>query len=626
MKKWRARIAVLVMTALLIAGIPVSQASASTVTVVAFETQDVSLYECGEGQWMNIGGDEWFLYVYEPICTAILSDGTRVTGTATQIAGQTGLWAVDYTDGQSAQTPWGVGEHTAAIVYGDVRGEFTVTVQETPVASVEAVTTDVKEYHVDGYYDGYTDPQTGEYVRDAWFRYDAPRVMMTVTYKDGTVLTGDREDVYRASGYPPSYRVTQSYGNELKIGDNPATLVFMGVRTDITVTVVDRIDRVEWSTYPDKTDYLYGEHRDLRGGALRVWYTDGTYEDVAVENGEISGSATVERLGKTYSLEQLSEAYLTKDTISFSFLDFPLVCAVTLREPPETLELSVKDDRTLSFAVDGEWFDVRRFTPARHSFGSDTIVGGPLYTDHGELYASFTLKADGTMTMSLGESYRDTDVYAQSNAVNDQDWVLVVDNASAMMHTVYANRGNIDSFDGNITAGTLDDLILLAVELQIDYQAVIGGIMPTEYTCSAEDMNRLLKLSYGKTADVTQSRFYCAEDQKLYVPLKYLSCTVLFDDVSPVFGDGAWHVQAYTSTDESMYYTLDEAFHLTGFDVRDRGDVSGDGALATSDARQMLLGVVGAKALTRAQQAAADMDGNGTVNTSDVRAVLRMSL
>ena len=57
-----------------------------------------------------------------------------------------------------------------------------------------------------------------------------------------------------------------------------------------------------------------------------------------------------------------------------------------------------------------------------------------------------------------------------------------------------------------------------------------------------------------------------------------------------------------------------------------RGDLNGDGAMSSVDAREMLMVSLGLTDATAAEKAATDMDDNGAVSTNDVRIVLRAIL
>lgn len=53
-----------------------------------------------------------------------------------------------------------------------------------------------------------------------------------------------------------------------------------------------------------------------------------------------------------------------------------------------------------------------------------------------------------------------------------------------------------------------------------------------------------------------------------------------------------------------------------------KGDVNGDGAITSGDARMLLRYVVGQSAFSEPQLAAGDVNGDGSVTSADARAVL----
>ena len=56
------------------------------------------------------------------------------------------------------------------------------------------------------------------------------------------------------------------------------------------------------------------------------------------------------------------------------------------------------------------------------------------------------------------------------------------------------------------------------------------------------------------------------------------------------------------------------------------GDLNGDGVMSSVDAREILLSVLGSKTLTAVKKQAADMDGNASATTNDVRLILKAAL
>lgn len=93
-----------------------------------------------EGYWDEQGNfieeDTWFFYDIVPDNVAVtFADGTQYSGTFNEVAAITDN-ALEINTDQSYENPWDLGVHTASINLYGFEAEFTVTVVETPVASM----------------------------------------------------------------------------------------------------------------------------------------------------------------------------------------------------------------------------------------------------------------------------------------------------------------------------------------------------------------------------------------------------------------------------------------------------------------------------------------------------------
>ena len=607
--------------ALLLVMMPLS-VFAENVTVVSIEAADITLIECADGSWLDVNSDrEWFRYQYEPEYVITLSDGRTVEGIA-ELGAATGIWNIVAEDGQSSEAPWGVGDHTVTVTCGDAVGEFTVTVEETPVASLTAFPV-TYVYHADGYYQTYTDPETGE--KHDWFYYLGVHPMVEVTFKDGSEFAGTVDQLREMTGYPVSYRLPQSYGNELGIGTHTATAVFMGARADYAVTVVDMIDRVEWVTYPDKQQYVYGEYRDLSGGVLRVYFVGGMTEDVALDSflGDRSGDVTLSTLGREFVVSNITPIVMDGTPVTFSFLDHEITFEPTVQAPPETVTLAVNDDRTLALTVDGAEMQIERLalTISHSSSDGTRSSGGRMYTDKGVLDAVFNETNEG-LSISLGSEYSEVGIYAQSNIVADSSWLHAAEQADAAWYALQQMRGETDRFDGTVPTDGVDDLFRLAIQLYTDYP-YIAGDYDDYYDMSLAAAERIMEDAYGVAVDMTISRYYTEEDGCIHVPKSVDGTRALIEHATPRYIEGKWCAESYSDDDKVYAITLNDDMKLSSFDVCALGDVSGDGKMSTTDARVILSVVAEEVPLTRVQTAAADVDRNGKMTTSDARHILK---
>jgi len=618
MKRW---ISMVVCAALILVMMPLS-ASAEKVTVASIEAADITVIECADGSWFDVNSDsEWFRYRYTPAYVITLSDGRTVKEGA-ELGMATGIWNIGVEDGQSTETPWGVGDHTVTVTCGDAIGEFTVTVEETPVASIMAQPV-TYAYHADGYYNTYTDPETGE--KDTWFYYVGVDPMVEVTFKDGSEFAGTVEQLRAMTGYPVARRLSQSYGNELGIGTHTATAVFMGVRTDYAVTVVDMIDRVEWVTYPDKQHYFYGEYLDLSDGVLRVYFTGGATEDVTLGSclGQNSGKVMLRSLGREFTVSNITPTVMDGTPVTFSFLDQLLTFEPTVEAPPETVTLAVNDDRTLALTVDDTVMQIERlaWTISHSSSDGTRSSAGRMYTDKGLLDAVFNETKEG-LSISLGSENSEIGIYAQSNIIADTAWFHAAEQADAAWYALQQTRGETDRFDGTVPTDSIDDLFRLAIQLYTDYPYVTGDYDDC-YDMSLAAAERIMEDAYGVRVDMTTSRYYTEEDGNIHVPKASDGTRATIEYAMPRYVDGEWCAESYSEDGKVYAVTMNDDMKLTSFDVRALGDVSGDGKMSTADARVILSVVAEEVPLTRVQTAAADVDRSGKMTTSDARHILK---
>ncbi len=219
------------------------------------------------GHWDNGGywdendnwvdADDYYYYNIVPQnITITYSDGRVVSGTPYEIEQQTGIYP-EFSAEQNGQNSWGIGEHTANLTFMGKTVEYTVSVVESDVASITASSVTCVEgtggwwqqYHNEGEEPGY------------YYWYEVEPEEITVTYKDGTSITGTYDEIEQQTGYRPDTIVDQAYNNQWGVGTHTVTISFMGATGtfDITITPssVASIE-VESVTY---TEHTYGDWR-----------------------------------------------------------------------------------------------------------------------------------------------------------------------------------------------------------------------------------------------------------------------------------------------------------------------------------------------------------------------------
>jgi len=217
----------------------------------------VSSKTCIEGtngwwqEYSDENGDSGYYYFYEVYPSEIVvtfKDGTSVAGTRDEIYEQTGYYpSLQHNQGYIDQ--WGVGTHTVTVNFMGASCEFDVIIEPSPVESIEAESVSVFQY-TNGHWEFYDAEQ--------YYYYNVYPENVTVTYKDGRVITGHPHEIYMQTGYNFSFFDNQSYYNQWDIGTNTANASFMGATCEYDVIIeVSPIESVEVETVT-RTEYTNG--------------------------------------------------------------------------------------------------------------------------------------------------------------------------------------------------------------------------------------------------------------------------------------------------------------------------------------------------------------------------------
>jgi len=179
-------------------------------------------------------GEGYFRYSVfdaEPVFTVVYEDGSEEAGYTYDLLGD--MWFED----DQCENHWGIGKHTVTVYYRDVPCDLKVEVVESPVESLTAVPQKALVEGWDSYEDYYYDENGEEFSYQRFDPYAAESIF-TVTFKDGTVLTGKEDEIYEQTGYFPTAYDDQDV-NPFVYGKNFVTFDFMGVTCECEVEVVE---------------------------------------------------------------------------------------------------------------------------------------------------------------------------------------------------------------------------------------------------------------------------------------------------------------------------------------------------------------------------------------------------
>lgn len=201
------------------------------------------LYQNYSGYWeivINENNEEEKYFAYNildarPYFIIYLKNGETIEGTAEEIYYLTGE-VVDIEADQLTEH-WTVGTHSVFAAFMGVYTYFDVEVVEDNIASItgEAMMYLIENHH--GYSMDYVD-EDGKVTE--YFEYDVfeAKPVFTVTYKDGSTLTGTAEEIYQKTGVWAE-DITEQGEKPWAVGENTAKLSYLGHEFEMTIEVME---------------------------------------------------------------------------------------------------------------------------------------------------------------------------------------------------------------------------------------------------------------------------------------------------------------------------------------------------------------------------------------------------
>lgn len=441
---------------------PITGISAEPITIVEGTN-------CGWNHWVDggIAGENFYYHVY-PNYTITMKDGLTFTGPSYSIYTFFGK-SVNYTNSQSPETPWGVGTHTVPISIGNVTGQYTVTITESPITAISAAPITLYE-NANGYI-------TQDWQADTdYFHYNYTDMLSVVVfYKDGTIETTTWADDYE---YLSTYD-TQSSTSPWGLGKHKATVHYGHLSCEVDITIEPNpVESIELIKLP-KTDYITGEYLDLSGAVLRVYFNDQTSEDISIPHYFTYPNHTQYFCNKVKASDMVTvSAGLARDatpdffttageqTLTLTYFGQSTTLPVTVTEKIIKY-ISINDDnKNLLVTISYTGTSTQEMTAL--SFISKTgatnrdavpegynIQTGELRTDKGIYNATFTSFDDGSIRLSMND--------VTSNILeNGCDWYDIYMEKQYGRYG-YSVLGNMSShlhpYNNKITASNINSVI-----------------------------------------------------------------------------------------------------------------------------------------------------------------------
>ena len=296
------------------------------------ESVEFSTVEIPVWKYSNFGYNDpesgkyfyWKHYNYLPSYTVYFTDGTSETGKSQYIYDDRGSYYIEFFDDQAYDNQWDVGEHTIEVAIPElgIEDTFTVSIKESPVASVEVPSLQIIE-NANGYYksDSVYD-EDGDYIGETpeYFYYYTPTLPYNETvihFKDGSSITGTAfywNNEYFSVDYTfpeQTYENRQTVGNTYQIECEIAGYEFSYdieiVESPVASVEIQPYEFFEGSNGYYTTGYRDENHEWNSDTPEYFYYHEPTpyYEHVTItlKDGTVIKGTEIEWNGESYNVE-----------------------------------------------------------------------------------------------------------------------------------------------------------------------------------------------------------------------------------------------------------------------------------------------------------------------------------
>lgn len=478
---------------------------------------------------------------------------------------------------QNAENPWKAGTHSFTVsAYGYSQSfDFEIAEQSNPVVDISPAEP-IKIYqYTNGYFHDQYYTDSTDFTEYSIFRYDIDKLnpVITITYADGSKLTGTLTEIYEKTGIEPMFYTDQQYGsrelpdNLWGIGKHTATLHYGSFTKQVNVEIVENpVESIEIIKQPEYD-------LDLSSAEIRLHYTDGRYEDIKLKR-----SSPFDDYIDDYYSEVLKQKLLIMATLFNSNGGLGEAAIVRAGDKVAELVSTQKDivslnidekDGKLTFTVgysDGsqEKHCVKSFEPTR-GMPDGSEMHGIIYTDKAAFGAGvynsnndFKIVLDGSIV---------------SNSIEKSEWWNCL-----QMFVVRSQPYLYDSFYGKLTDSNIDEIIHFSLSEIYKHD---GSISYGTYFNGDEVRTALKSFFDIENVDLSISKLYSPlNDKYLYIGMPWKELII----TSVEKAGNQWKVTA-KSAEEYLYYTLDDEYHIIQYSCQNYefGDVNCDGCIDIRD-------------------------------------------
>lgn len=292
---------------------------------------DISLIKEMDGYWTNDDYSEEFFYYYwnnALTYTVTMQNGDTFEAKGEFFSYNSATYSIDLSDTQY-ETHWTSGNtYTVEVSFNDILSEISVTICDTPIASIEFSPISIIE-NTGGSESSRYDSETGEYVK--YYRYSWENELKYTIYFNGDeepVTSNGQYFTYNGTEYRFNCSDTQYDTPWTQEGNNKAFLSVLGYTAEISVDIVDSpIEKIEFkpisiientngyidSYYDDEKETVVSFYRYSWSDFVdyTVTFTDGTTQD--------STSSRITYKDKSYYLSFQDDQFTTNWTVGNTY-------------------------------------------------------------------------------------------------------------------------------------------------------------------------------------------------------------------------------------------------------------------------------------------------------------------
>ena len=632
-------LAVLSAMLLLVCSVPIC-AAASVPEITNISVEDVQLIQDTNGYFKTdydgetqTESEEYYYYWYSPTLTVFFADGSSQEIYDT--LEWDGEWyRVFYTDDQSAENPWGVGEHTVTAELLGVTVDFTVEIVESPIERIEFAESAPSQIieGTQGCMSSEYDEETDSMVEYFKYWYDTPA--LTVYFKDGSSQAVRGGLVWNGTWYSVETEDDQSAENPWGLGEHTVLLDFLGFKTEYTVEIVET---------PIESFSLTPDRALIQGIDNPVEYPEVLQfaMTVVMKNGSTIVGSVDEIYAQTgYSPDfmydfSVGDWGVGTHTVTASFMGVTADVDIGMIENPyESISISGEHEMVITFTKPNGETVVANAISLDVYMGDYGVVGGYIETDKGVYSITFTFdqaSSDALNTKNLTAKIGDM----TSNTLQTCKWVKAQEIKSDLLYAYYAAyyRDMSLQFDGTLNKTNIDGIAALATHLGgFPWEGELVYEEDTYALISVADVQKDIETYFGiANADLTMANGYDPETDT--VKISALEGKLDENVCKVTYENGQWVLRGYLLEDDEapvMEIVMDDAMCIQSIRMdlpsdTPAGDLNGDDKISAVDARWVLQAASGARPLTDAQKAAADLNGDGKVNAVDARWILQIA-